>query len=58
MCTVNVLKFQTLLAGKRHRQTTETQIRLILKKQSDQVLPCLLFRRALFDLIPSTVFQL
>ena len=28
---------------KRPRQTVQTQIRLLLKKQSDQGLPCLLF---------------
>ena len=28
---------------KRPRETKQTQIRLLLKKQSDQVLPCLLF---------------
>ena len=28
---------------KRHRQTAQIQIRLLLKKQSDQVLLCLLF---------------
>ena len=28
---------------KRRRQTGQTQIRLLLKKQSDQGLPCLLF---------------
>ena len=32
---------------KRHRQTGQTQIRLLLKKQSDQGLPCLLFGQAL-----------
>ena len=41
---VNVLKFQTLVAyQKRSRQTGKTKIRLLLKKQSDQGLPCLLF---------------
>ena len=39
--TVNVLKFQTLFACL--RQTGQTQIRLLRKKQSDQDLPCLLF---------------
>ena len=29
--------------AKRHSQTAETQIRLLLQKQSDQGLPCLLF---------------
>ena len=33
----------TCLIHKRYRQTVHTQIRLPLKKQSDQGLPCLLF---------------
>ena len=42
--TVNVLKFLTLVAGqKRIRQTVQTQIKLLLKRQSDQGLPSLLF---------------
>ena len=41
---VNVLKYQTLVACKKGpRQTVQTQIRLLLKKQSDQGLFCLLF---------------
>ena len=34
---------------KRPRQTGQTQIRLLLKKQSDQCLPCLLFRQAFWE---------
>ena len=42
--TVHFLKFQTLVAcQKRSRQTEQTQTRLLLKKQSDQGLPCFLF---------------
>ena len=42
MDTVNVQKFRTVVAcHKKHRQTGQTQIRLLLKKQSDQGLPCL-----------------
>ena len=41
--TVNALKFRTLVAyQKRQRQTVQTQIRLLLKKQSDQGLHSLL----------------
>ena len=37
----NVLKFRKLVAcQKRPRQTTQTQIRLLPKKQSGQGLPC------------------
>ena len=40
----NALKFQTLAAcQKRLKQTVQTKIRLLLKNQSDQGLPCLLF---------------
>ena len=39
--TVNVLNTSCLL--KRSRQTGQTRIRLLLKKQSDQALLCLLF---------------
>ena len=46
MSTVNVLKFQTLAAGQKGLETVQTQIRLLLKKQSDQGLPCLLFWEA------------
>ena len=43
---VDALKFQTLVVNqKRLRQTAQTQIRLLLKKQSDQGLPCLLFKQ-------------
>ena len=38
---VNVLKLRTLVSNK-PRQTEQTQIRLLLQKQSDQGLPCLL----------------
>ena len=42
--TVNVLEFQTLVGYiKRPRQTVQTQTRVLLKKQSDQGLLCLLF---------------
>ena len=36
----------------RSRQTVQTQIRLLLEKQSDQGLHCLLFHLHLFDEIP------
>ena len=39
---------------KSHRQTAQTQLRLLLQKQSDQDLPCLLFRHAFWDLRPNT----
>ena len=39
---VNVLKFEHSLSVNRPGQTVQTQIRLLLKKQSDQGLPCLL----------------
>ena len=43
-CTLNVRKFRALVAcQKYHRQTGQTQTRLLLKKQSDQGFPCLLF---------------
>ena len=42
--TVDVLKFQTLISyPKQSRQTAQTQIRLLLKKQSDLGHHCLLF---------------
>ena len=45
--TVNVKKFRTLdVCKKKTRQTAQTQIRVVLKKQSDQGLLCLLFREA------------
>ena len=41
--TINVLKFSTLVACQtRPRQMGQTQSRLLLKKQSDLGLPCLL----------------
>ena len=39
-CMVN---FKHYLPAKKPRQTEQTQIGLLLKKQSDQGLPCLLF---------------
>ena len=40
---INVLKFcNTSCPPKKPRQTRQTQIRLLLEKQSDQCLPCLL----------------
>ena len=42
--TVNVLKFRTpKFLTKWHMQTVQTQIRLLLKEQSDQGLHCLPF---------------
>ena len=42
--TINVLKFRTQkLLTKWHMQTMQTQIRLLLKEQSDQGLHCLPF---------------
>ena len=35
----------TSVLPKRHRQTVQTQIRLLLKKQPDQSLPCLLLKQ-------------
>ena len=40
---VYALKLNASCLPKRPRQTGQTQIRLLLKKQSDQGLPCLLF---------------
>ena len=40
---VDVLTFEHNCLPKRSRETEQTQIRLLLKKQSDQGLPCLLF---------------
>ena len=41
---VDVLKFQTLIACQiKVLEKLQNQIRLLLKKQSDQCLPCLLF---------------
>ena len=59
--TINALKFRTLgCLSKRHRQTAQTQIRLLLKKQSDQGLPCLLFWLTFFfpALITSILWKL
>ena len=47
--TVNVLKFRTLVATKNAETNSAAQIRLLLKKQSDQGLPYLLFRQAFCD---------
>ena len=41
--TVNVLKFPTPVANKMAYETVQTQIRLLLKEQSDQGLHCLPF---------------
>ena len=51
---ITVLKFQTLLEplSKWPRQTAQTQIILLLKKQSDQGLPCLLFLKAFVSSSP------
>ena len=50
---VNVLKFETLVAcQKAYRRTVQTQIRLLLKKQSDQGHPCLLFWQAFCEFQP------
>ena len=39
----NILKFQTLAGFKEGlQQTVQTQIRLLLKMQSDQGIPCLI----------------
>ena len=46
--TVIVLSFQTGRSG----QIVQTQIRLLLKEQSDQGLNCFLFHLYLFDEIP------
>ena len=39
-CTVDILKFQHSCLPKDQEKTGQTQIRLLLKKQSDQGLPC------------------
>ena len=41
-----------LPTGKQSRQTVQTQIRLLLKKHSDQGLPCLLFSQAFCEFQP------
>ena len=43
-----ILSFRTDRSG----QTVQTQIRLLIKEQSDQGLHCLLFNLHLFDGIP------
>ena len=51
----NILKFKisnTSCLLKRPRQTAQTQIRLLLKKQSDQDLPCLLFWQVFCEFQP------
>ena len=46
---VNVLNFQTLQQpAKRPRQTDQTEIRLLMRKQCDQGLHCLLFRQIFY----------
>ena len=42
---------------KQHRQTAQTQIRLLLKKQSDQGLPCLLFWNSFPALKTNILFE-
>ena len=43
-----VMKFQTLVAS----ETAQTQTWLLLKKQSDKGLPCLLFEQAFCEFQP------
>ena len=52
--TVMILNFRTFRFG----QTVQTQIRLLLKEQSDQALHCLLFHLHVFDKIPSGLVSL
>ena len=52
--TVMILNFCTDRSG----QTVQTQIRLLLKEQSDQGLHCLLFHLHVFDKIPSGLASL
>ena len=48
-----VLKFRTVACLlKKPRQTGQTWIRLLLKKQSDQGLPCLLFGQVFGEFQP------
>ena len=47
--TVMIINFRT----DRSEQTVETQIRLLIEEQSDQVLHCLPFHLHIFDKIPS-----
>ena len=42
----------TSCRSKRPKQTEQTKIRLLLKKQSDQGLPCLLYRQAFCEFQP------
>ena len=49
-----ILNFQINRSG----QTVQTQIRLLLEEQSDQVLHCLLFHLHVFDKIPSDLASL
>ena len=49
---VNVLISNTSCLTKRPRQTVQTQIRLLLKKQSVHGLPCLLFYRHFVNFSP------
>ena len=52
-CTVNVLKNSNASRlPKRPRQTAQTLIRLLLKKQSDQGMSCLLFWQAFCEFHP------
>ena len=51
--TINVLKIRTLSClPKKPRQIAQTRIRLLLQKQSDQGLHCLLFRQAFCEFQP------
>ena len=52
--TVKFLNFRTDRSG----QTVQTQIRLLLKEQSDQGLHCLLFHLHVFDKLPSGLVSL
>ena len=54
MITVMILNFRKDRSG----QTVQTQIRLLLKEQSDQGLHCLLFHLHVFDKIPSGLASL
>ena len=51
MVDVQILK-SIAVCLKRPRQTVQTQIRLLLKKQSDQGLPCLLFAQPFCEFQP------
>ena len=54
LITVIILNFWTEKSG----QKAQTQIRLLLEEQSDQVLHCLLFQLHVFDKIPSGLASL